>query len=209
MSQTTGDAEATGRRKRRPGGLLLGTAAIALAIIGLSAGQLTLALFTDQESVDATFSVGSIVLDADQIAALTLSSGAMMPGDSVTDDVVVQNDGSAELRYSISTSSTNDDSKGLRDALTLTVKTIDVTSPESPCDDFDGTTLVSSVLGASTAAVGDPAAGADDGDRTLAAGASETLCFRVSLPLNTSAAFQGAATTTTFTFSAEQTANNP
>lgn len=209
MSHTRSDASAGDWRKRRPGGLLLGAAAVALAVVGLSAGQLTLALFTDQETVDATFSTGSVILDADRIAALTLSTSAMLPGDAVTDDVVVENDGTAELRYSVSTSSTNSDDKTLRDVLTLTVKTIDVTTPETPCDNFDGTTLASSVLGAATAKVGDPAAGEQAGDRTLGAGASETLCFRVSLPLGTGTAYQGASTTTTFTFAAEQTAHNP
>ena len=43
----------------------------------------------------------------------------------------------------------------------------------------------------------------------LNAAGNETLCFQASLPVATGNAFQGAATTTTFTFSAEQTANNP
>jgi hypothetical protein len=46
------------------------------------------------------------------------------------------------------------------------------------------------------------------GDRTLAAAAVETLCFRVSLPGATGNAFQGAATTATLTFDSEQTKNN-
>ena len=48
-----------------------------------------------------------------------------------------------------------------------------------------------------------------EGDRTLAGATSETLCFQASLPVGTSNTFQGAATTATFTFSAEQTSNNP
>jgi hypothetical protein len=43
----------------------------------------------------------------------------------------------------------------------------------------------------------------------LAAGASEVLCFRVSLPLSTGDTFQGANSDATFSFAAEQTANNP
>lgn len=180
-----------------------------LAVVGLMGGQLSMALFTDQKTVEGTFSSGTISLDPTKIAGLTLTTSAFMPGDAVTDDVVVENNGTGELRYSVSTSSTNADSKGLRDVLTLTVKTVDVTTPGTPCNDFDGTTLVTSVLGASTAKVGNPAAGQHAGDRTLAAGAAETLCFRVSLPLATGNAYQGAATTTTFTFDAEQTSNNP
>lgn len=209
MSRTTGEHPTPRWSGSRPKGLLLGTLAITLGVVGAAAGQLTLAVFTDQGSVEATFSTGSVVLDADKIAALTLSAGALMPGDAVTDGVVVENDGTAELRYSVSASSTNADDKGLRDVLALTVKTVDATTAETPCDDFDGTTLVDSVLGASTAALGAPAAGLDDGDRTLGAGVSETLCFRISLPLGAGTQYQGATTTTTFTFAAEQTANNP
>jgi predicted ribosomally synthesized peptide with SipW-like signal peptide len=182
----------------------------ALAILGLSAGQLSLALFTDQESVDGTFSTGSIILDDAQIDALTLTTSNIMPGDTVTDDVVVENDGTSQLRYSLSTSSTNADSKALRDVLTLTVKTVDVTTPGTPCDNFDGTSvLAATALGASTAAFGNPTAGSQAGDRTLNASANETLCFRVSLPSGTGNAYQSATTTTTFTFDAEQTASNP
>jgi predicted ribosomally synthesized peptide with SipW-like signal peptide len=205
----TGDHEdrRAHRRRRRLLMLLMAT----LAAISVSAGQLSLALFTDQETVPATFSTGSIDLDGVAIDALILTTSAMMPGDTVTDDVLVSNIGTAQLRYAMTTSSTNADAKALRDVLTLTVKTIDVTTPGVPCDNFDGTTtvLAATVLGASTAAFGNPAAGAQAGDRTLNAAASETLCFRVSLPSGTGAAYQSATTTTTFTFDAEQTANNP
>jgi predicted ribosomally synthesized peptide with SipW-like signal peptide len=181
-----------------------------LAMVGVGAGQLSLALFTDSETVDATFGTGSIDLDAAKIDALVLTSSAMMPGDSITDDVVVENDGTAQLRYAMTTTSTNADGLGLRDVLTLTVKTVDATLPATPCDDFDGTTvLAATVLGASGASFGDPTAGADSGDRTLNAASNETLCFRVTLPSGTGNAYQGAATTTTFTFAAEQTASNP
>jgi predicted ribosomally synthesized peptide with SipW-like signal peptide len=194
------------RRHRRL--LILLTAA--LAVLSIGAGQLSLALFTDQESVAGTFSTGSIDLDGTAIAGLTLTTSAMMPGDAVTDDVLVSNVGTAQLRYSLSTASTNADAKLLRAVLTLTVKTVDVTTPGTPCNDFDGTSvLAATVLGASTAGFGNPAVGAQAGDRNLAAAASETLCFRVSLPSGTGNAYQGAATTTTFTFDAEQTASNP
>jgi hypothetical protein len=57
--------------------------------------------------------------------------------------------------------------------------------------------------------IGDPTQGGQAGDRTLAAGSSETLCFKASLSLGTTNAYQGATSTYTFTFAAEQTANNP
>ena len=70
-----------------------------------------------------------------------------------------------------------------------------------------GTTLYTGTLTA--ASFGNPAQGSQAGDRALAAAANETLCFQATLPLTTTNAYQGAATTTTFTFTAEQTANNP
>jgi spore coat-associated protein N len=196
------------RRRRRRLFAILIFAVLLVPTIGTTA--LSIALFTDQESSSSSFTTGTIILDDVKIDALVLTTSALMPGDSVTDDVVVENDGTAQLRYAMTTASTNADSKALRDALTLVVKTIDVTSPASPCSDFDGaSTLYNGVLGASTAAFGDPTPGSDTGDRTLAAGANETLCFRVSLPSSTGNGAQGATTTTTFTFDAEQTSSNP
>ena len=194
------------RRRRRLLGLLIG----ALGVVSLGAGQLSLAVFSDQETVTGTFSSGSVILDDVKIDALTLSTAGMVPGDTVTDDVVVENDGSVELRYALSTSSTNPDTKGLRDVLTLTVKGLDVSTPGTPCNDFDGASvLAATVLGASGAGLGNPAIGAQAGDRVLAAAANETLCFRVTLPGPTGNAYQAATTTTTFTFDAEQTSSNP
>ena len=168
--------KASRRRRRRLFALLAAT----LATLSLGAGQLSLAIFTDQESVAATFSTGSIDLDGTAIAGLTLTTSGMMPGDTVTDDVLVSNIGTSQLRYAMSTASTNADTKLLRGVLTLTVKTIDVTTPGTPCNDFDGTSvLAATVLGASTAGFGSSAQGAQAGDRTLNAAASETLCFRV------------------------------
>jgi predicted ribosomally synthesized peptide with SipW-like signal peptide len=173
----------------------------------------TVALFTDTETVGAnTFSTGTIDLTvAPTSAAITYSN--MMPGDSVTDDVVVANAGSESLRYAVASSATNADSKGLKDQLVLTVKTVDATTPSNPCNEFDGTQLYTGDLdGTIGKIIGDSATGqqgvaATGGDRTLASSTNETLCFRVDLPSTTGNAFQGAATTATFTFNAEQTKN--
>ena len=196
----------TGRRRTGRKLLLLA----GLAVMSLSAGQMSLAIFTDQETVPATFSTGSIILDDVKVDALVLTASGLMPGDTVTDDVVVENDGSSQLRYAVSASTTNPDTKDLRSVLTLTVKGIDVTTPGTPCDDFDGASiLAATALGATTTILGNPAQGAQAGDRNLAAAANETLCFRVSLPLGTGNAYQSATAVTTFTFDAEQTSSNP
>lgn len=184
---------------------------IAIGLLSAVSGLGGLAVFTDQETVDSnTFTTGTIDISTNPTTAL-VSFSNMAPGDSVTDDLVVSNDGSLELRYAISSSATDTDGKGLKDQLDLTIKTIDVTTPGTPCDDFDGTELYTGDLddGATGYLVGDPTTGADTGDRVLAASASETLCFRVELPLTTDDTYQDATTTATFTFDAEQTVNNP
>jgi hypothetical protein len=129
----------------------------------------------------------------------------------VTNSLVIANAaGSAALRYAISATATNSDGKGLKDQLTLVIKTVDVTTPGTPCDNFDGTQLYSGDLDSTAGKlVGDSAQGAQAGDRNLAVGVSETLCFRATLPTTTGNASKSATTTATFTFDAEQTANNP
>jgi hypothetical protein len=59
-----------------------------------------------------------------------------------------------------------------------------------------------------TDTVGSATQGANPGDRVLAPLATEDLCFAVMLPLATTNAYQGAATTAAFEFVSEQTANN-
>jgi predicted ribosomally synthesized peptide with SipW-like signal peptide len=184
--------------------LLLAFSAGALAVASMMAGAMSLALFTDQQTVNNSFTAGTIALNGPGITSLSLSSSALMPGDTKNSSVTVQNDGTAQLRYSVSATSTNTDTKNLRSVLNLTVKTLGTN-----CATFDGTQLFTGTLGASTAIIGLPSQGADTGDRNLNGSASEVLCFRLQLPSGTSNAYQGAATTTTFTFDAEQTANNP
>jgi Camelysin metallo-endopeptidase len=183
---------------------------VAIGVLSLMGGLAGLAVFTDQATIGAnTFSTGSVTISTTPTTALVTFSD-MAPGDSVqpTAGVVVSNDGNNELRYSISSTTTEDI---LAAALDLTVREIDVTVPATPCDDFDGAIRygpadLGSVAG--TNVVGDSTQGADAGDRVLAASATETLCFRVELPLAARGP-EGTTTTATFTFDAEQTVNNP
>ena len=186
---------------------LLGLA-VGLTLMGTFSAAMSLAVFTDQETVDGSFTSGSIVLDDVKVDGLTLSISPLMPGDTITDDVVVENDGTAQLRYSIGTSTTDPDTRALRNALNLTVKTVDVTTPGTPCDNFDGTQLYSGDLDSTDGKiVGDATQGTHTGDRVLNGATSETLCFQVSLA-STATGPTNASTTAVFSFSAEQTANN-
>ena len=192
--------------------------AVLVALVGVAANSGTLAVFTDAApSNNNTFTTGTLDLklsdnnetDLDSVST-SVTFTAMAPGDTVTDRIVPKNTGSLALRYAISASATNADSKGLKDQLVLTIKTIDVTTPGIPCDNFDGTQLYTGDTDSTAGKlVGDNTQGAQAGDRTLAAAASETLCFRVNFPLSTGNTFQNATTTVTFTFDAEQTSSNP
>lgn len=193
---------------------LLGLTAVSVA--GISAATMfSLALYTDQETDNNTFTTGTIVLDSTKIASLSLTTAALMPGDAVRSPVTVENDGSAQLRYAVSQTSTNADTLLLRDELSLVILTEDTGggafgTDGDYCDDANGTSVhAAAALGASSNLVGNPTQGSQAGDRTLNAAANEVLCFYVSLPLAAANSTQGASTTTTFTFNAEQTANNP
>ena len=181
-------------------------------VLVMMGGAMTLgtnAVFSDTATLGTnSFQTGTIDISTSPASALFTVS-AMMPGDSVTQPLTVNNDGSAELRYAISASATDPDSQALKDQLTLTIKSVDSTTPGVPCDDFDGTQLYSGDLDGTTGAlVGDNSQGAQAGDRVIAASSSEVLCFEVSLPLATGNSAQDTSTEATFTFDAEQTANN-
>ncbi|MGC8634991.1 MAG: TasA family protein [Candidatus Limnocylindrales bacterium] len=186
------------RRRRR----LLGLLVVLTAAATLGAASYSLAIFTSTATVGAnTFTNGTIVLGTNPATAL-LTAGAMMPGDTVNGALVLSNTGTSQLRYAMTSTSTNSDGKGLANQLVPTIKTLGTS-----CAAFDGTTVYAGPLAG--AAFGNPAPGAQAGDRTLNAGSSETLCFAANLPTSTGNAFQGATTTASFTFDAEQTANNP
>ena len=182
-------------------------ALLIVLLAGLLAGSIvavggSLALFTSSPALGGNaFTTGTVNLGLNPTTAL-LTSANMMPGDTVAGSLLVSNTGSSQLRYALTSSSTNTDTKGLMNQVTLTIRTLGTS-----CAVFDGTSLYTGTLAA--AAFGNVAQGAQAGDRALGGGANETLCFQANLPAATANTYQGATTTTTFTFSAEQTANNP
>jgi hypothetical protein len=167
-----------------------------LTIAALGSSALSLALFTDTDSSTWSFTTGTIDIESSP-AVLTSVSG-IMPGGTNTQSLTVQNAGTASFRYAMSTVATNT----LGDNLQLEVRTLGTS-----CAAFDGTVVLAATA-IDGAGFGNPAQGADAGDRTLAGGASEVLCFRASLPI-TAGPLQGATSDVTFTFDAEQIANNP
>jgi spore coat-associated protein N len=186
---------------------LLATIAV-LALLVSVVSISVLALFTDTQSVgNNTFSTGTVDISTSPTTALVTYSD-MAPGDEVTNPITVSNDGTLELRYAVTSTTTEDT---LAAQLDLTIKS-GVTTCTNAGFDTDGTVVYATGDLGSTAGidvVGDPTAGADTGDRTLAASANEVLCFNVLLPSSTNNTFQGLTTTATFAFQGEQTQSNP
>ena len=114
---------------------------VLVMVLALTWSRDTLAVFTDSDAVGAnTFTAATISLTTSPTTALITYSN-MNPGDSITNPITVTNAGNSQLRYAVSSSATNTDTKGLKDQLVLTIKTVDVTTPGVPCDNFDGTQL--------------------------------------------------------------------
>jgi hypothetical protein len=176
---------------------------VAAVLATVSAVQLVHAA----DLVSGDRSTSEVRLQAGGIGTFSRSLANLMPGDSVTQTILVANDGSAELRYSLSISSEDPDGKQLGDVLALTIRTAD-SSPARSCAMFDGSTLYAGSLGAD-GGFGKPEPGAHRYDRRLGPGAVDMLCLRIDLPLDAGNRFQGARTTAAFTFSAEQTQDNP
>ena len=177
--------------------------AVFAALMQVSVG----ALFTDTAAVPANqFTAGTLDISTSPTSALVTFSN-MAPGDQVTAPITVQNAGNLALRYAITGTTTEN---VLAAQLDLTIKS-GVTTCTTGGFAASGTILYGpNDLGTTTTVdlVGNPAQGANAGDRALAASASEVLCFNVILPLTTGNSFQGLTTTATFNFVAEQTANN-
>ena len=191
---------------RRPTRRLVVIGCLVLIVVG---GLLvSAALFNDATRNEAMrLQTGTVDIAAAPVT-FGLDATGLVPGDVVATELEVRNDGSLELRYAAT--STVDDAP-LADALSLTVRT-GVTSCDPVGADADGTLVAGPVrLGgvAGDAIIGSPATGQDAGDRVLAAGTSEVLCFRVELPASATEATAGRSVSATVRLDAEQTAVNP
>ena len=189
------DDKLANRRMKRRRALIALLLSSSLATLG--AGVMSLAVFTDSKASSGTWTSGTVVLGVAPATSFTASG--IMPGDSGSQTITVSNTGTGALRYAVSTSATNADTKGLATQLTMTIKA-------GACPGSGGN-LYSGTLGA--AALGSNAPGNQAGDRPVAAGGTDVLCFAWAFPLASGNGFQTASTTATFTFDAEQTANNP
>ena len=173
---------------------------LALGTLSSAAWASTFADFTDSATATSTFTAGSVDLvlngdTSDAYAFTTLQSSNMKPADVVYAPLTVANTGSLSFSYSMASSSTNGDAKALRDTLEMGVKLV---ANAGACDAAGYAASATTIR--AQAAINNATTGA----RTLAASASEVLCFKVELPSGTGDALQGSTTTTTMTFSATQ-----
>ena len=171
---------------------------VLMVVIGLISGLGAfggMAAFTDQESTtDSSFDSGNVDLVLGTTTALVTYTN-MKPGDTTgPQSLLVTNNGSLDLAYTMSTTMVTDTGTPLLgDELDLTIKTIDLTTPGTPCNDFDGTLLYGN-------------ADLNDGavsSRVLTASSNETLCFQVDFP-SASTGPMSATADATFVFDATQ-----
>jgi len=129
------------------------------SFVGAAASVESLAVFVDSEAnAGNAFTTGTVAIsDAPDAAFLTVAN--LAPGDSSVAGLTISNDGSLALRYAMTSVATNDDAKGLRDELVLTVR-----DEGSGCGTFDGAVLYTGARRSSAGGAGGrPGAGGGSG----------------------------------------------
>lgn len=179
-----------------------------LAALGTLTGAAwagTFASFTDDATAAATFSAGTVDLlvggkvdDAHDFAALTVSN--LKPGDVKYAPLSVANSGSLGFSYKMTGATVDTANKpaGLGAALRVEVRSV---GTSTTCDAASFSASTTTVAASSAFSSVSTAA------RSVAVGASETLCFQVTFPNRTAAEdnpLQGSATTATLTLTATQ-----
>lgn len=191
-------------RRRRIAALTLAAAAT------VSVGALTTsALYTDTDTIAGnTLSTGLVDIAAAPATAV-FNATAMAPGDTVNAPITISNNGTTPLRYAMTSQTTEDT---LAAGLQFTVRS-GLTGANCSAGTYAGATTLynAGVFGtlATTKILGDATQGAQTGDRALTNGTNEVLCLSVTLPTSAPNTLASKTTTATFTFVAEQTANNP
>jgi hypothetical protein len=127
---------------------------------------------------------GRVTVGSTHVSSLELSIGSLMPGEKVRARRVVAIEAGLAVRYALSNSSTDDDHRGVRDLVGITIKTADIGSDAAgSCTAFDGRTLYDGPRGAHAAGFGEARMGDQRGDRILVPGAEEALCFGMAMSI--------------------------
>ncbi len=174
---------------------ILGLTIACLLIIGLC-GVGTWAYFLDTEtSTDNTLAAGTLDLSWTNESGVPLPFNVdpIAPGETVEARVSINNTGSLQLRY----------------AMTTDVVSGTALADQLQCRLYDYQNSVDLYNGSlSGAYIGDPSKGQQPGDRSVGGGSADYLAIEITLPAGTGNEFQGLSTNVTFNFTAEQTANN-
>ena len=203
------DRPRSGRARAVPFHLLVLAAASGVLLSLASLGSVH-ALFSASATAPAQdVSTGSVAVGKSGPGggSAAISFAAAHPGASVVQLLSVDNTGSLGVRYAVS-SQVVSGSSSLAGGLTLTVR-----SGVADCTEAgfaaSGVQLFDGVLATSTktAKIGDPATGAQAGDREISVGASDVLCLRVALPTTAPSSLQGLSTEVSLTFDVEQRRN--
>ena len=172
---------------------MLGT----LLLIGVQSGPATGTLAYFASSVTSSgnqFTAGTVHIADSLGAGTTLSMDNLVAGDNFDAELTIANSGSLDLSYAMSTVTSGNAALAAAMQVTVRVRTA------QPCSSRDGAVLYSGAL--SSAVLGNPAYGIQAGDRSLAQGASEVLCFTVEAPTTITA--QATSVGATFSFDAVQ-----
>ena len=193
----------------KPRYLIAGIALVGVAGAGIGSIASS-ALFTDTESTTAaTITSGTIAITAGGDYNSYFPTSSMMPGDDKYGIITIANgNGAARLSSTANWSVAN--------ALTtdLEIRMVSATSTSTCTSSTDFSSPLNSVVkpasssATSFAMFGSATAGDQTGDQTLAVNTTYYYCVNVKMPTSMPTAAQGDTSDLTFTFNAEQTANN-
>lgn len=149
------------------------------------------ALFTDQEDIAATYSTATVSIDVDKPIGVNLDVSGLVPGDKVSRELIIKNDGSAAFSYYVyltyPTSTTPSllwtGSHGLQFQIT----------DDGGGNSIETTTRVNNIGQASPIALGN-----------LNAGVTETIEFEIILPTLADNTYQNLSQDIVLVFYAEQ-----
>lgn len=179
------------------------------ALIALMAGRGS-ASFGDEELLGRNRLTSATLDIAARPASTALRAENLAPGDVVAGVIELTNDGSIPLAYSVRVDGTIADELAPWITWWFTLRDAGGVCPDGPAwagvpasDRIEVAGDTFAEVG-TVALVGDPAPGADPGDRVLAVAESELLCVGASLPLGVPNSAQAASALLTFRVDAEQ-----
>ena len=194
----------------KPRYLIAGIALVGVAGVGIGSVASS-ALFTDTESTTAaTITSGTISITAGGDYNSYFPTSSMMPGDDKYGIITIANgNGAARLSSTANWSVANALTTDLEIRMVSATSTSTCTSSTDFSSPLNGVTVKPASSSATSIVMfGDSTAGSQTGDQTLAVNTTYYYCVNIKMPSSMPTAAQGATSDLTFTFNAEQTANN-